>query len=276
MTSLTETMSGEQQAKSNNENEQLWHLTRGTRYLVLGDIQCHITLSTNNKRKKKNGNTGYHLYEQPFLPHVFIVIVQKLGEREKKKNNKKKKRKKQEMARTGLPLIERAEGATSYRWVLVPPRRLLPAGRAVELARGREGGLAPGVGLGLRVHGRALEGVGGVEARFVHVVGDPHEARVGEEDVVAAAGPHAVAPLGVAELDGLAVGVHGVHGVAEVVGGGGLRRRVAVALGRCSSGRHRQQEYEDLRAKSRPVSSRGLLRVFIVCVYAVLRPRCEA
>lgn len=103
MTSLTETMSGEQQAKSNNENEQLWHLTRGTRYLVLGDIQCHITLSTNNKRKKKNGNTGYYLYEQPFLPHVFIVIVQKLGEREKKKNNKKKKKKNRRWLRQDSP-----------------------------------------------------------------------------------------------------------------------------------------------------------------------------
>lgn len=135
------------------------------------------------------------------------------------------------------------------------PRRLLPAGRAVQLARGWEGGLASGVRLGLRVHSCSFEGVGGVEARFVHVVGDPHEARVGEEDVVAAAGLHAVAPFGVAELDGLAVRVHRVHGVAEVVDGGGLRGRVVVApLGCCSSGRHRQQEDEDLRAKSRPVS----------------------
>lgn len=58
-----------------------------TWHSVLGDIQCHNTRQTNKKKgmEKKNRNTRYHVLEDLFLPHVFIVSVQKLEERERKK-----------------------------------------------------------------------------------------------------------------------------------------------------------------------------------------------
>lgn len=72
----------------------------------------------------------------------------------------------------------------------------------------------------MRVHGFSLEGVGGVVSCLIHVVVDGHEARVRQEDVVGTLRQHPLSTLAVAKLQGPLVRVHGVHGVAEVVGGG--------------------------------------------------------
>ncbi len=94
-------------------------------------------------------------------------------------------------------------------------------GGGVDGPRGGVDLLGRGVGAGLVVAGLALVGdLGDVAGVAVDVVGDALGAAVGEDDVVVAVGPVAVAGLVLAEV---VVAVRVLHAPRELVQRGGLR-----------------------------------------------------